>query len=95
MTALQLNADIYRSLGVIAQDETALTKVSKYLRRVARNISDYPGAESGNTAATYGTWEAVPVTLREQIDAARAESANGETVVCHGKEGVQRYLDSL
>ena len=74
MTALQLNADIYRSLGVIAQDETALTKVSKYLRRVAQNISDYPGAELGNTAATYGTWEAVPATLREQIDATEKRS---------------------
>ena len=42
MTALQLNADIYRSLGVIAEDESALAKVSKYLRRVAKSITDDP-----------------------------------------------------
>ena len=42
MTALQLNAEIYRSLGVIAEDESALAKVSKYLRRVAKSITDDP-----------------------------------------------------
>ena len=40
MTALQLNADIYRSLGIIAEDETMLDKVAKYLRRVAKQITD-------------------------------------------------------
>ncbi len=42
MTAIQLNADIYRSLGVIAEDESALAKVAKYLRRVAQSLTDDP-----------------------------------------------------
>lgn len=40
MTALQLNADIYRNLGVIAEDETMLEKVAKYVRKLARQMTE-------------------------------------------------------
>ena len=42
MTALQLNAEIYRNLGIIAEDESMLERVAKYLRRVAKQVSDDP-----------------------------------------------------
>ena len=42
MTALQLNADIYRSLGIIAEDESMLDKVAKYLRRVVKQMTYDP-----------------------------------------------------
>jgi len=42
MTALQLNADIYRNLGVIAEDETMLEKVAKYVRKLAKQVTDDP-----------------------------------------------------
>ena len=42
MTALQLNADIYRSLGVISEDESVLRRVAKYLSRVAKQMTDDP-----------------------------------------------------
>ena len=42
MTALQLNADIYRNLGIIAEDESMLDKVAKYLRRVVKQMTDDP-----------------------------------------------------
>ena len=42
MTALQLNADIYRSLGIISEDESALRKASKYLVRLAKQMKDDP-----------------------------------------------------
>ena len=42
MTALQLNADIYRNLGIIAEDESMLDKVAKYLRRVVKQMADDP-----------------------------------------------------
>ena len=42
MTALQLNADIYRSLGIISEDESALRKASKYLARLAKQMKDDP-----------------------------------------------------
>ena len=42
MTALQLNADIYRSLGIISEDEDVLRKASKYLVRLAKQMKDDP-----------------------------------------------------
>lgn len=42
MTAVQLNADIYRNLGIIAEDETMLKKVAKYLRQVAKKMTEDP-----------------------------------------------------
>ena len=42
MTALQINADIYRSLGIISEDESTLRRVAKYLSRVAKKMTDDP-----------------------------------------------------
>ena len=42
MTALQLNAEIYRNLGVIAEDESMLSKAAKYLRRLAKQMHEDP-----------------------------------------------------
>lgn len=42
MTALQLNTDIYRSLGVISEDEGALRKAAKYLVRLAKQMKEDP-----------------------------------------------------
>ena len=39
MTALQLNANIYRSLGIISEDENVLRKASKYLARLAKQMT--------------------------------------------------------
>lgn len=40
MTALQLNTDILRSLGVIAEDEAMLARAAKYLRRLAKEMTN-------------------------------------------------------
>ena len=42
MTALQLNADIYRNLGIIAEDETMMQKVAKYVRKLAKQMTEDP-----------------------------------------------------
>ena len=42
MTTLQLNADIYRNLAVLSEDETMLEKAAKYLRRLAKQMTDDP-----------------------------------------------------
>ena len=42
MTALQLNADILRNLGIIAEDENMLEKVAKYVRRLAKQMTEDP-----------------------------------------------------
>jgi hypothetical protein len=42
MTALQLNAELYRNLGIIAEDESLLTRAAKYIRRLAKQVTDDP-----------------------------------------------------
>ncbi len=45
MTAIQmgaLNAEILQNLGLIAEDESTLTRVAKYLRRVVREMTNDP-----------------------------------------------------
>ncbi|MBR6926424.1 MAG: hypothetical protein IKH52_04360 [Bacteroidaceae bacterium] len=40
MTALQMNAELFRSLGVIAEDEGLMAKAVKYLKRLAAKKKD-------------------------------------------------------
>ena len=42
MTAVQMNAELLRNLGIIAEDETMLEKVVKYVRKLAKQITDDP-----------------------------------------------------
>ena len=42
MTTAQLDADILRNLGIIAEDENRLDKVAKYLRRVVKQMTEDP-----------------------------------------------------
>ena len=35
MTAIQLNAEMYRSLGMIAEDESLMEKALRYVRKLA------------------------------------------------------------
>ena len=42
MTALQLNAEIYRSLGVLSEDESMLRRAAKYLKRLANELTYDP-----------------------------------------------------
>ena len=42
MTTVQLDADILRNLGIIAEDENMLDKVAKYLRRVVKQMTYDP-----------------------------------------------------
>lgn len=37
MTAIELNAELYRAMGEIADDETLLAKVLKYVKSLAPN----------------------------------------------------------
>lgn len=42
MNTVQLDADILRNLGIIAEDENMLDKVAKYLRRVVKQMESDP-----------------------------------------------------
>ena len=39
METIQLDGEILRNLGIIAEDKNTLSKVAKYLRRMAKKIS--------------------------------------------------------
>lgn len=40
MTTMQLNAEIYRSLGVIAEDESLMKRAARYLKKLAAQKED-------------------------------------------------------
>jgi len=40
MTPLQLNAELFRAMGVIADDETLMKKVLNYVKRLAAKKED-------------------------------------------------------
>lgn len=40
MTAMQLNAEIYRTMGIIADDEGLLKQALKYLKKLAAKKED-------------------------------------------------------
>ena len=42
MTAVQLNADILRNLGTLAEDESMLKRVAKYLRKLVSEKQNDP-----------------------------------------------------
>ena len=42
MTTMQLNAEMLRNMSIIAEDETMLDKVAKYIRKVAKQMTDDP-----------------------------------------------------
>lgn len=35
MTALQMNAELFRTMGIIAEDETLMAKLLKYAKKLA------------------------------------------------------------
>ena len=42
MSALELNAELYKNLGIIAEDETMFAKVVKYVRNLAKKMQEDP-----------------------------------------------------
>lgn len=82
MTALQLNADIYRSLGIISEDENVLRRAAKYLVRLANKMTDDP------TCMTKEQFYA-------RVDEARAKAARGEGRVFTNQADMNAWLNSL
>ena len=42
MTALQMNPELLSNLNIIASDETMLNKVTKYVRKLVKQMSEDP-----------------------------------------------------
>ena len=53
MTALQLNQEIYRSLGTIADDENLLKRAAKYLKKLASSKTKSQEEEDITKTAGY------------------------------------------
>ena len=82
MTALQLNTDIYRSLGVISEDEGALRKAAKYLVRLAKQLTDDP------TCMTKEEYFAM-------LDRSKEQAERGEVYRFNDKEQMLNWLNTL
>jgi len=82
MNALQLNTDIYRSLGVISEDETMLNRVAKYLRRVAKQMTDDPTCMSKEEYFT-------------MLDRSEEQAKRGEVYRFDDKEKMLNWLNAL
>ena len=83
MTALQLNAEIYRNLGIIAEDESMLERVAKYLRRLAKQVT-----EEDPTCMTKEEFFA-------RIDEAEREIAEGKGITFTNQAEMNAWLNAL
>lgn len=82
MTTLQLNADIYRNLSIIAEDETMLKRVAKYLKRLTAELAD---DQTGMSKEEYFA----------RLDQAEREIAEGKGTTFTNKADMNAWLNSL
>ena len=82
MDALQINAEIYRNLGVIAEDESSLVKAMKYVRKLAEKWKNDPTRMSKEEYFA-------------MIDKSKAQAERGEVYHFTDKKAMDAWLDSL
>ena len=82
MTALQLNAELYKNLGVIAEDETMMQKVVKYVRKLAKQMTDDPTCMSKEEYFA-------------MLDRSKEQAMRGEVYRFNDKEQMLNWLNSL
>ena len=81
MTALQLNAELFRAMGKIADDETQMTKVLKYVKRLAAKKED----------PTLMTKE----EFFARVDKSKAQYERGEYTRFSNEDEMVKWLNSL
>ncbi len=82
MTALQLNADIYKNLAILSQDESMLEKAAKSLRRLVNKMTEDP------TCMTKEDFFA-------RVDEAEREIKEGKGITFTNKADMVAWLNSL
>ena len=82
MTALQLNAELFRAMGEIADDETMMAKVLKYVKKLAAKKKADP------TLMTKDEFFA-------RVDEAREEIRQGKGKRFSDPEEMNVWLNSL
>ena len=82
MTTIQLNAEILRNLGTLAEDENMLKRVAKYLRKLVAEKKADP---------TLLTKE----EFFSRVDKAEKEIAEGKGITFTNKDDMNAWLNSL
>ena len=82
MTTVQMNADVYRSLSIIAEDSDLMKKAMIYLRKLARQ------KQQDDTTMTKDEFLSM-------IDKRMEDYEKGEYVSFSSPEEMHRYLEAL
>lgn len=82
MTAIQLNAEILRNLGALAEDESMLKRVAKYLRKLV--------AEKDADPTLYTKEE-----FFRMVDEAKKDIADGKGRSFSNADDMNAWLNSL
>ena len=82
MTALQLNAELYRNLSIIADDESMLDKVVKYVRKLAMKKQEDSTCMSKEE-------------YFRRLDMAEKEIAEGKGISFTNKAEMNAWLNAL
>ena len=82
MTAVQLNAEILRNLGALAEDESMLKRVAKYLRKLVAEKEADPTLMSKEE-------------FFARVDEAREQIKRGEGVEMLPDESLDEFLNRV
>ena len=82
MTAIQLNAEILRNLGALAEDEGMLKRVAKYLRKLVAAKEAAPTLMSKEE-------------FFDRVDEAREQIKRGEGVEMLPDESLDEFLNRV
>ena len=82
MTAVQLNAEILRNLGALAEDESMLKRVAKYLRKLVSEKEADPTLLSNED-------------FFASVDEAREQIKRGEGVEMLPDESLDEFLNRV
>jgi len=78
----RMNAEFYRNLGIVAEDEAMLEKVYKYVRRLAKQLIDDPTRMSEKD-------------YYAMLDRSKAQVAEGKVYRFDDKEKMMDWLNTL
>ena len=81
MTSMQLNAEIYKTMGIIAEDESLLKQALKYLKKLAAKKKD----ESLMSEQEF----------HDNINEAIQQVKRGEVYVMNPGESLDDFLDRV
>jgi uncharacterized short protein YbdD (DUF466 family) len=81
MTTVQLNAQIWRDMGILADSEAMMKRVAKYLRKLVKEREDH-------TLMTKEEFFA-------RLDKAEKEIADGKGITFTNRDDMNAWLNSL